>query len=46
MRRSQKDLAEVFRIAGEVVTDEQWSQLGKHIQADPEMRALLPPFWR
>ncbi len=46
LKRSNKNITKLFRLVSDIMTEEQWSELGKRMEADPQMRPLWPPFWR
>ncbi len=44
LKRSNKNITKLFRLVSDIMTEEQWSELGKRMEADPQMRPLWPPF--
>ncbi|HSH60979.1 MAG TPA: hypothetical protein VK988_15340 [Acidimicrobiales bacterium] len=46
LKRANKNTTKLFRLVSDIMTEQQWSSLGKRIEADPQTRALWPPFWR
>ncbi len=46
LKQANANTTKLFRLVSELMTDEQWSELGKRIEADPELKPLWPPFWR
>ncbi len=46
LKQSGADTTKLFRLVSDIMTEEQWSTLGKRMEADPQTRALWPPFWR
>ncbi|HSH61358.1 MAG TPA: hypothetical protein VK988_17300 [Acidimicrobiales bacterium] len=44
--RTADTTTELFRLLSDIMTEEQWSELGKRMEADPQMKPLWPPFLR
>jgi hypothetical protein len=46
LKQSNAHTTKLLRLVAHIMTEEQWSELGKRMEADPRMRPLWPPFWR